>query len=321
MVFSPQLHTNLLDVWARYRERTSHVSSLNDIYSSDDLPNVFFVDADHDDASDGHDGRDPARPLATIQQGIDNCTSGRGDIIFVAPGSYAENLTITSKDYITICGWLAPGYARPDVVPTTGSALVISLSQGTVLMHMRFASEDSDVVRNEGNGFHFEDCVFDGDSGMAATEALLRLWCDAADDSYTASEGVIRDCLFRGSPGYGIAFDVQNALVGVGPTHNVISDCRFIANTAEDIIALETAAGTYSIQDTLFERCYFMSRNKTTHVDLDTNNGASNSGNMFAGCYFHDDTIDTTAIKVATANAAVVGCYGLDGVIDGDALD
>ena len=37
--------------------------------------------------------------------------------------------------------------------------------------------------------------------------------------------------------------------------------------------------------------------------------------------FIFDDTVDTTAIKVATANAGVVGCFGLDGVIDGDALD
>jgi hypothetical protein len=276
--------------------------------------------------SDSDNGRGWSSAFVTIQAAINACTSGAGDRIYVAPATYAENLSVSQKDYVSIIGVLEPGYARPDIVKATGLMLNVDRSHGVVLRHLRFAADgqDSDVVRNEGNGFVFDDCVFDGAAGMAATKALVRLWCDAADDSYTASEGLIKRCLFRGSPGYGLAADVQNAAVGVGPTHNVMEDCRFISNTAEDLIALETAAGTYSMQDWLVARSYFgmgTAKNKATHIDISTNNGATNTGNVFAGCFINDDTVNTTAIKAVGTGSSFIGCYSLDGLIDGDALD
>lgn len=298
-------------------------TSVGSVFGSTLVPNIFFVNGES--GADDNSGLDPDAPLATIQAAINLCVSGRGDIIYIYPGTYAENLVITSKDYVRLVGVFS-GYGRPDVVPAAGFALVVNLSQGVVCQSIRFASDgqDSDVVRNEGNGFHFEDCVFDGASGMGATKALLRLWCDADDDSYTASEGKIYDCLFRGSPGYGVAFDVQHALVGVGPTHGEMKRCRFVSNTAEDLIALETAAGTYSVQDWLFEACQFgmgTAKNKATHIDFKTNNGVTNTGNVFAGCYINDDTIDTTAVKTDTTGSSFIGCYSLDGVVNGDTLD
>jgi hypothetical protein len=130
--------------------------------------------------------------------------------------------------------------------------------------------------------------------------------------------------LVRGSPGYGVAFDVQHATVGVGSTHGVMRDCRFVSNTAEDLIALETAAGTYTVQDWLFDRLYIgmgTGKNKATHIDFKTNNGATNTGNVFAGCFINDDTIDTTAVKTDTTGSSFIGCFSLDGVVNGDLLD
>ncbi len=263
-------------------------------------------------------------PVATIAQALALCVSGRGDTIYLLPGTYAETVTI-AKDYIALIGQVG-GYGRPDVVPAAGLALSVTTGQGFYCKGVRFASDgqDSDVARIQGNGFHLEDCVFDGESGMGATKALLRLWCHASDDSYTASEGVIKHCLFRGSPGYGLVADVQNAAVGVGPTHMVVEHCRFISNTAEDLIALETAVGTYSMQDWLIHECFFgmgTGKNKATHIDISTNNGATNTGNAFTKCFINDDTVDTTAIKAAGTTSSFIGCYNLDGVINGDALD
>jgi hypothetical protein len=264
-----------------------------------------------------------SRGYATITAALAACESGRMDTIYVEPGTY-EEAVVVSKDYVAIIGLVA-GYGRPDVVPAAGLALSVA-AQGFVSRHMRFASDgqDADVVRITGNGFRFEDCVFDGDAGMGATKALVRCWCDDDDDSLTASEGVFDDCLFRGSGGYGIAADVQDATVGVGPTHNVVRGCRFISNTAEDVIALETAAGTYSMQDWLFDRCHFgmgTGKNKATHIDIQTNNGATNTGNVFAFCSINDDTVDGTAVKMAGTGSSLVGCASLDGVFDASGLD
>lgn len=284
---------------------------------------VFYVAKNDPAANDDNGGEDLAYPLATIQQAIDNAVSGRGDTIYIAPAStaYAEALTIT-KDFLTLCGSVPGSYAKPDIVPASGKALYASTAQGLVLQHLRFAVEsDNHVVHIEGNGWLIEDCVIDGDSAQAATKAGLLLKGNTADDSYTASEGTIRDCLIRGSDGYGIAFQEAVAPNGVGVTHCIVERVRFIDNVAEDVIALAEAGATYSVQDTLFSRCWFMSKNKATHIDIQTNNGASNTGNFFADCYIHDDTIDATAVKIAGTGSGGAGGYSMDGVINWDTID
>lgn len=295
------------------------------------LPNVWFVVSQagkHNqavDGSDNNDGRDPSLPLLTVQKAIDNAVSGRGDIIMVSPGSYPENLSVSQKHYLTLMAWVPGGYGRPDIDPDTGVSLTIDRSQGFSAIGIRFYSADSDTVKIDSNGFLFEDCVFDGDTGQAATEALVRHEGDATDDDFTASEGVYRDCLFRNSNGFGLAIESSStapATNGVGTTHMVMERCRFIDNVAEDIIVLATTVGgAYGLQDCVFHECWFMSKNKATHIDIQTNLGAANAGNVFSKCFIFDDTIDTTAIKAAGTGSGFIGCYSLDGVIDGDALD
>lgn len=283
----------------------------------------FFVDPVNGVDSSGR-GRSLDSPAATIQWVHDNLVeSGDGDTIWVTPGTCEEQITLT-KDYVRVKG-LIEGYGKPDIVSAAGVVLIVR-AQGVILQDLRVANDgvDADVIQIEGNGGRMTRCVVDGEATMGATKALMRLWCHLTDDSYTASEWTFENLMLRGSPGYGLAFDVQDAAVGVGPTHNVFRDVRFISNTAEDVIALATAVGTYTVQDTLFERCHFgmgTGKNKATHIDISTNTGATNTGNVFAFCSVNDDTVDGTAIKAAGTGSSFIGCYSLDGAINGDALD
>src|SRR6185503_6148022 len=119
-----------------------------------------------------------------------------GQVIFVQPGTYDENVVVAT-DYVTIVGGQKGRYGWPDLVATTGVALTVT-GQGFVAKNLRISSGDTDCVRQEGNGFLYENCVFDGD-GQAATEGLVRLKGHDTDDSKTASEGMFKDCLFRGN--------------------------------------------------------------------------------------------------------------------------
>lgn len=284
------------------------------------VPHTFFVDATN--GADTNGGEDPRFPLATVQAAIDKTSSGRGDVIFVYPGSYDENLSTDALDYVHIIG-IITGYGRPDIVPTTGVALDTGSAQGLYCENIRFYSADADAVIQRGNGFAYKNCVFDGDTGQAATEANFRLKGVTDDDSYTASEGLLEDCLVRNSNGFGVAFDVGTGAGNqVGATDNVFRRVRFVACAQEDVKTVDTSAGgAYSAKNNIFDECSFLSRNKATHIDLDTTNGAANTGNVFQRCFIFDDTVDGTAVKIATANAGLIGCFGLDGVIDGDALD
>jgi hypothetical protein len=257
----------------------------------------------------------------TIQAAIN--AANPGDVIFIQPGEYDENLTV-STDYITLVGAQLGGYGRPDCIATAGVVLTVT-AQGFVCKRMRFASQDgSSCVRQEGNGFVYEDCVFDDATDAGAAGLLLKGNDD--DDSFTASEGVIVNCLFRGNAS-GIVFaGAETPGNGVGSTHNVIDGCRFIDNTAADLLTADNSSvdATYSVQDTVIRNCEFAEpKNKATWIDFTTANGgaASAQTGMIANCYFNDDTVDTTAIAIVGTGFGVVGCHSMDGEFDGSGLD
>lgn len=263
----------------------------------------------------------------TIQGAINDAK--RGDTIFVQPGTYDENLLVTT-DYVTLVGSQLGGYGRPDVAPADGtSPALIVRAQGFVAKRMRFVAPDNgadaDVVRQEGNGFKYDDCVFDGLLTNGATNALLRLKGNDTNDDLTASEGIVTNCLFRESEGFGIVFDTAEPTVGVGSTHNQIGPGnRFIDNAAADIATADTGPGTYSVRDTLIVGNYFMEpKNKATWIDLTTSNGgaAGDQTGCIAGNLFADDNIDTTAVAMVGTGFTFVGNYDTVGVQDGSGLD
>ena len=76
---------------------------------------TLFVDANHLDAKDTHDGTDPMHPLKTIGAAITRLgtmqTAGvkvTGSVIFVAEGNYAESVvtptSVVGPNYVTIVG-------------------------------------------------------------------------------------------------------------------------------------------------------------------------------------------------------------------------
>lgn len=288
---------------------------------------VQFVDAVN--GSNGNDGLSPATAVRGINQAIANLNKtpglgagGGGDTIFVFPGSYTDNIVVT-RDYVSIIGCTFAGYGKPDFEAAAGVTLTVS-AQGFRAMHCRFAGT-ADVVRINGNGFFFDDCVFDGD-GNGATTALVRFLpalLRASATHFTASEGTIQNCLFRGSGGYGIAFDTAAAPVGVGSTDNNIFNNIFRANTGVDITTRDTGTGTYSVQGVSIFGNYFEDKNKATYLDFTTTAGGSagvQSGSV-DGNYFATDTMSTTKIKAVGTAFTFAGNYDTVGIFDGSGLD
>jgi hypothetical protein len=289
---------------------------------------VFFVDADN--GSDADNGLSPDHAFSTIQHAVDECGNGHNDVIFVFPGTYEENVTVTDKDYVAIVGAMVSGYAKPDIAPAAGVALAVVRSQGVVLKHLRLVSDDSDTVQIDSNGYIIEDCVIDSGTGLAATEGLLRLQGNALDDSFTASEGIIQDCLFRGASGLGIIFQGATAPGnGVGCSDIVIRGCRFrtsLDGTAGiDLITQDNAAAnaTYSVKNLIIDRCIFADKNKTAYVDFTTTNGgaAGDQSGTISGCWFATDSITTTNIAMIGTAFTLVGCFDTVGVQDGSGID
>lgn len=276
--------------------------------------NVWFVDSVN--GSNGNGGTDPSQAFGTITHAL--LVARAGDTIFVMVGTYNEAVVVTT-DYIAIVGATWAGYGKPDVGPSTTGVPLTVTAQGFMCRHVRFAGNGADVVIQQGNGFAYSDCVFDGDA--TASKAGLRLLPSSTNTHLTASEGIITDCLFRGNA-IGLAFDTGAAPVGVGSTDNLIAGNRFYTNTL-DIATADAGTGTYSVQLTDVIGNYFADKNKATYVDLTTTNGgaASDQTGTFAQNGFASDTMTTTKIKAVGTGFTFMGNYDTVGIFDGSGLD
>lgn len=107
----------------------------------------YYVDANHDNASDDNLGTDPNAPFSTIQAAItvSNATIDWAatpkiyNTIWVAPGVYAENLTPAYYCRIVGTGQLGTDTAA-EVHPAAGSALT-GTGLGLILENLRFEAE------------------------------------------------------------------------------------------------------------------------------------------------------------------------------------
>lgn len=255
--------------------------------------------------SDGNSGRSPQEPFATIQRAVNLAVSGRGDKIVVYPGTYAENVVIDQKDYLTIHGAIIPGYARPDIVPATGIAINSTRSQGLVLSHVRVASSNnSDTMVHQGNGFIFSDCVFDGNGAQAITAANLRLVGNATLTAYTASEGKILNSLFRDGGGVGLVFQHAAAPNGTGCTDNEIIGCRFYGNASFDMATQANASGGGAgiFLRSLIKGCQFMEDTKAVYVDLNAASFAGGDVALNSGLMTENNFASTVALTNVIIN-------------------
>lgn len=273
---------------------------------------AFFVDAVN--GSDLQGGQSWNTAVATITRALALVESGRCDRIYVAPGTYAENVVVT-KDGVEIIGFCPGGYDRPDVVGVAGIPLSVH-AQGFVCQHIRFASPGAfHAVVQQGNGFLYSDCVFDGD-GLDG----LNLLPDLDDDSFTASEGKVVGCLHRGATGAGLRFTNPGPGVegGVGPTDVEVRRCRFYDNGV-DIKDTDTAGSNdTTFLNCLVEDCDFLTDGGGAFVYVNLAAGGANKGTV-AGCRFNETALVAGQV-LAPVPVRLVGCFDATGVIDASAF-
>ena len=274
---------------------------------------------DGTNGNNGNSGTDPSNAFKTITKA--HAVATAGDTIFIQPGSYTENLVIT-KNYISLVGAQLSGYGKPDIVPVSGIPLTVN-AQGFAALKVRFAGTAADSVKQSGNGFIYEGCVFDGDGTAAKAGCRLVPSQVGADIThFTASEGFILNSLVRGCA-IGVAFDTAAAPVGVGSTDNVIQSNHFYSNTLDIATAKTGAAGTYSVQLVNISYNQFQDKNKATYIDITTNEdgpAASQTGSV-NGNIFATDTMTTTKIKAVGTGFTFAGNADTVGIFDGSGLD
>ena len=286
------------------------------------LGKVYFVD--RDTGNDGSDGLSPDKAFATIQRAINLAVSGRGDQILVqnSQSDYAENLVIDKND-ISIIGESASA-DRVSVAPLAGAPLINNIGHRLVLANLQLRSKDAGVVAGctqRANRYRFVNCDFNSDHGPG-----LRLLPGNTDssDHYTASEGIIEQCLFRYCSTNGLTFENPGVggggFGGVGTTGVVVRGCAFSGNANEDIKDVDTGGsndkcfGSDGGDENLITDCRFLSRNKAIYITL--TNGGSNTG-LISNSFFAED-VSLTAVKIALASAIVfAGNYDAVGIVNG----
>lgn len=205
-------------------------------------PNIFFVDPTT--GYTGVDGRDPRRPLSTLQAAIDLCERLRGDIIVVARGGHdvteaidvnKRGITIVADSYGGSRNNMDEHWFLANASYTTGP--VLEITQGCRIIGLNFESRftTGPSVRATGD-------VLTGDSAfyVEMIECSFHGWGIGYDgfEFRGGSLGAIRRCTFDAiaNSGCGIAFRGSG---GNNPVRNVIEGCLF--TNCQDGIAVRSA--------------------------------------------------------------------------------
>lgn len=284
----------------------------------------YYVDGDN--GADSASGLSWTDALVTVQEAVDRCVSGDHDIVYVktASSAYAENVTVTSKDYVSIIG-VGPGdWGRPDIYPAAGAALVVSLSQGFYSERVFYFSDDDNAVEVDSEGWGFNDCRF---MGMGGNGAGLFLKGHATNDSYAGGQGLAEDCLFWACSGAGVEFQHAEQTSGIGSTDNQFRRCWFKENTGADFASSvgATGGGAGIFINLRIDECLFFDVGAGhVYMDLDQGVGADLSANsaLISGCYFADEALVAAQVAVGgQSKIMVVGNYDAVGLVDGSGFN
>jgi hypothetical protein len=282
----------------------------------------YYVDGDN--GADSASGLSWTDALLTVQAAVDKTVSGRHDRVYVATasGAYDENVTVTSKDYVSIIGVGLSDWGRPDISPSTGVGLVVSLSQGFYSERVFYFSADDNAVEVDSNGWGFDDCRF-----LASGGDGLFLKGNADDDSYGAAQGLANECMFWENSGAGVEFQYALAPSGIAPSDNEFRDCTFKGNTGPDFLSATDVSGGNSglFLTTIIAGCRFLDVGGAhVYMDLDQGNGSDLAVNqaLIIGCFFADEAITGTQIAISgQPNMMFVGNYDAVGLVDGSGFN
>ena len=282
----------------------------------------YYVDGDN--GADTASGLSWTDALLTVQAAVDKTVSGRHDRVYVATasGAYVENVTVTSKDYVSIIGVGLSDWGRPDISPATGVGLIVSLSQGFYSERVFYFSADDNAVEVDSNGWGFDDCRF-----LASGGDGLFLKGNADDDSYGAAQGLANDCMFWANSGAGVETQHADNPNGTAASDNEFRNCTFKENTGADFLSAVGASGGGAgiFLNYIIAGCRFLDVGAAhVYMDMDQGVGADLAANsaLIIGNYFADEALTGTQIAVSgQANVMVVGNYDAVGLVDGSGFN
>ena len=200
--------------------------------------NTFFVDSGGADTSDadGRDGRNPAKPFATLDFAIGTCTANNGDLIVVMPG-HAETIatgTALAPDVagVTIVG-LGKGSFRPTFTMSAVASSIVLSAANVSLENFLFLIEHDVTIAIE---YTAADCSVINCEFRNRVAATARQFVNAIDiggaSGNDCDRAVVRGCKFT-APAIGSASCVLISAVTEGI---VIEGCWCFGDFADACI-------------------------------------------------------------------------------------
>ncbi len=181
--------------------------------------------------SNGNSGLTPQDAFSTIQQGLDSCMSGRGDIVAVLPGSYTVTAALTmTKNDVTLCG--AYPVSRRQKSPamivnaTDDNTITVNADRCKIVglsfdINIASATADTEVIQlNSTNstdditGAQIINCWFDM-AGCDTDISCIRVGLDAND---AAIDTVIRGCTIYDC-------SLEAVAISTGSVRCIVEDC------------------------------------------------------------------------------------------------
>ncbi len=232
----------------------------------------------------------------TIQSAVDQAAAG--DVIYIAPGTYAENVVIATAG-LTLVGLGARG--QPWINPAAGVPLHINAVDDTVVINLGcggVAAGAAALRLTSTNETRFHACKFEGGSDvLALLEGTAGAQCGNV---------MFFDCEFAWGL-VGMEFD--NSAFGF-PTQILLRDCWFHEVTTAHL-RNEAAGG--GVADLWVENCkFYNSEDGTEPTDYIVVDRVGDTG-VVSRCYFAAPTITAAKMTIA-AGILWVGNYAEDGL-------
>lgn len=250
---------------------------------------VLYVDYNHPDASDDHDGTNPDHPLSTVQEAVDKLENNFDVIRVRSINSSGDSVVTpdyaTGPSYVTIEG---VGPSRYGVYWQSEAADEIALDMravGWVVRGFRFGGQASAAcieLRHTDSGANdiairtiIEDCYFDGlTTGLAGiiTHGCYDVW--------------IKDCTFslwHNAGGTAAAINIGTTPLAI-PYRQHIVGCHFYDNDNHVICPMN---GSFVRGCTFQQVGYTYTATASLQTTLGGNPGDDNviSGNVLTGDY------------------------------------
>lgn len=264
----------------------------------------YFVDVLNGSA--GATGEDPDHALSTIAAAVtkvnarinwSNSPWATHDVIIIAPGTYAENLT--SLPYgATLYGLgldLRDAENGVKIKPATGAPVDVGACINTAFYNINFETAETDAGdpcfdADIANNNQFINCRFSGPAETATAVGFVTK--DAVGNKWLDCEF---DCLDKG-------LDVNYADANDSFSHNLLRDCRF---TQIDTAGIEISTNLVG-PSSIVERCLFLGAGQTMAIGIDDNSGILD----LVDCYI-------TATDPVDSCRSANGCYGNGTLLSG----